>query len=475
LIAGYRLKHFKSCLQEHVLMQEYDYDFFVIGAGSGGVRAARTAAALGARTGIAEARFFGGTCVNVGCVPKKLYTYAAHASQDFADSAGYGWTLGTQARFDWATLKRNKDQEIKRLNGIYRSLLSNAGVDIHECRATLTGPNRVLTARGEVSARHILLAVGGRSSIPTFPGSEFVMDSDDFFDIAEQPASVLIVGGGYIATELAGIFAGLGTQVTLVHRGPILLKGFDHDIQSFFTEAVQAHVDLRLNTEVAHIEQQGSGIQNRYCVRFLDGSQLEVGAVLFATGRSPATAEIGLEAAGVNLTTSGAILVDQHFQTNIPGIYAVGDVIERVTLTPVALAEGQALANWLFGGVSPDPLTYEMIPSAVFSDPQIASVGLTEEQARQRFEAVKIYRSRFRPMKHTLSGRQSFSLMKMIVDQESDRVVGIHMAGTDAAEIMQGMAVAMQAGATKKQFDATIGIHPTAAEEFVTMRTAVQD
>lgn len=451
-------------------MSTYEYDFFVIGAGSGGVRAARTAAALGARTGIAESRFFGGTCVNVGCIPKKLYTYAAHTSHDIADSAAYGWQVQTPPVFEWSLLKQNKDKEIKRLNGIYQNLLSSVGVDIHEGHARISGPNRVSIGDREVTAKHILVAVGGQSFMPPVPGIEHAMDSDDFFELTTQPATVLIVGGGYIATELAGVFAGLGSDVTLAYRGSLLLKGFDQDIRAFFTDAIKGYTHLKLNSDVERIESAGDKKQ----VLFTDGTRQSFDAVLYATGRVPATAKLGLAGHGVTLSDVGAIIVDRHFETSMPGVYAVGDVIDRVTLTPVALAEGQALARRLFGGPE-QRVSYDLIPAAVFSDPQIATVGMTEAEARGCHQHIDVYRSRFRPLKHTLTGRDSFSLMKMLVDRETDRVVGVHMAGDDAAEIMQGMAVALQAGATKAQFDMTIGIHPTAAEEFVTMRTPVDD
>jgi glutathione reductase (NADPH) len=449
-------------------MTDFDYDFFVIGAGSGGVRAARTAAALGARTGIAEARFFGGTCVNVGCIPKKLYTYAAHVSHDLADSAAYGWQIDTPPAFNWSLLKQNKDREISRLNGIYKNLLNSAGVTIHEGRAKIAGPNRIAMGEQEFTAQHILLAVGGQSFMPPVPGIEHAMDSDDFFELTSQPQKVLIVGGGYIATELAGVFAGLGSSVTLAYRGAELLNGFDQDIRAFFTDAIKTYTDLKLNATIERIE--STGTQKEVC--FADGGRQVFDAILYATGRVPATANLGLVDNGVTLSDVGAIIVDDNFETSAPGVYAVGDVIDRVTLTPVALAEGQALARRLFGG--PDQnMSYDLIPAAVFSDPQIATVGMTEAEARSNYRQIDVYRSRFRPLKHTLTGRDSFSLMKMVVDRESDLVVGIHMAGADAAEIMQGMAVAMQVGATKAQFDQTIGIHPTAAEEFVTMRTPV--
>lgn len=453
-------------------MQTFDYDFFVIGAGSGGVRAARTAAALGARTAIAEERFFGGTCVNVGCIPKKLYTYAAGFSDACRDAAGYGWQVSAPS-FDWSVLKQNKDKEIKRLNGIYENLLTSAGVDIQRGRAELTGPHRVRVGDTEFTARHILLATGGKPALPAIPGIGLAMDSDAFFELTVQPRRVVVVGGGYIATELAAVFAGLGSQVELVHRGQHLLRGFDDDIAHFVTEAVGRYLRLHLETTVTRIDQNED---TTVTVSLDNGQVLHADGVVFATGRLPNTCGLGLEALGVRLNHNGAVLVDEKFETSVPGVYAVGDVIDRVTLTPVALAEGQALARRLFAS---DPVlrqgqvSYELIPSAVFCDPQIATVGLTETQARALFPALKVFKSRFRPLKHTMTGADEFTLMKLLVDADTDRVIGLHMAGADAAEIVQGFAVAMQAGATKQDFDNTLGIHPTAAEEFVTMRTPV--
>lgn len=447
-------------------MSGFDYDFFVIGAGSGGVRAARTAAALGARTAIAEQRFYGGTCVNVGCIPKKLYTYAAHARQEFADSQAYGWQLPAEPRFDWARLKANKDIEINRLNGIYENLLKTAGVDIYQGNAVIQAPNTVRVGEQRFTAEHIVIAVGGQPFMPDIPGIEHAMNSDDFFELSTQPESVFIVGGGYIATELAGIFAGLGTQVTLAHRGNLLLNGFDEDIREFFTDAARGQYRLLLNTEAAAIEKQQTG----YRVQCTDGSSHQVDAVLFATGRQPMTDSLGLAELGIQLSERGSIVVNDEFETACKGVYAVGDVISRLNLTPVALAEGQALARRLFGQASA-VLDYDLVPAAVFCDPPVASVGMTEAKARQHYPRLDIYKSSFRPLRHTLTGRDSKTLMKMVVDRDSDRVLGLHMAGADAAEIMQGFAVALQMGATKAQLDATLGIHPTSAEEFVTMRT----
>ena len=458
-------------------MLQFDYDFFVIGAGSGGVRASRTAAALGARTAIAEERFFGGTCVNVGCIPKKLYTYAAQFSHHNRDAEAYGWQFATAPVFDWERLKNNKDIEINRLNGIYKNILTSAGVEIIEGRAVITARNEVKVGERIFTARYILIATGGRPSLPSVPGIEYALNSDDFFELTQQPATVVIVGAGYIATELAGVFAGLGSRVHLVHRGAGLLGGFDKDMADFVTESMQTYCDLHLDTEVVRIEKLSSG-SDMLLVSLSNGEQLEAGQILFATGRSANTSNLGLEHVGVQTDKNGAVIVDDQFRTSVDSIYAVGDVIDRVALTPVALAEGQLLARRLFAkdnNAQSRQLSYELIPSAVFCDPQLATVGLTEAQARAQFPELKVYKSRFRPLKHTLTGAAEFTLMKMLVDAATDNVVGIHMAGADAAEIIQGMAVALQAGATKADFDNTLGIHPTAAEEFVTMRTPVMD
>lgn len=449
-------------------MSEFEYDFFVIGAGSGGVRTARTAAALGARTAVAEARFLGGTCVNVGCIPKKLYTYAAHIQSDLKDAASFGWRIA-QGQFNWRTLKTNKDQEIKRLNGIYENLLKNAGVDIIEGRAKLEDANSVRVGERLIKARHIVVATGGTPFMPSIPGIELAMNSDDFFELTEQPRRVVIVGGGFIATELAGVFRGLGSSVTLIHRGDLLLKGFDQDIREFYTDCASHEFDLHLHCQVTGIKRDAG--QQELTLDLNNGSQLTTDAVLFATGRQPNSDNLGLEEAGVQLTDNGAVVVDEYFRTSVSGVYAIGDVIDRVALTPVALAEGQLLANQLFGDSQNRQMRYDLIPSAVFATPQIATVGLTEEQALSQYASVKVFTSRFRPLKYTLSKREHFTFMKMLVDANTDKVLGVHMAGDDAAEIVQGMAVALQAGATKADFDATIGIHPTAAEEFVTMRT----
>lgn len=447
-------------------MAEFDYDFFVIGAGSGGVRAARTAAALGARTGIAEERYFGGTCVNVGCVPKKLYTYAAHFQHDFADSRGYGWTLEQKPEFDWATLLKNKDMEISRLNGIYKNMLDAAGVKIHAARATIVDRHQVEVDGRRISAEHILIATGGWPWMPDIPGIEHAISSNEFFELDTLPAVSVVVGGGYISVELSGILANLGSAVSVVHRRAQLLGDFDPDVAAELTQAMGQYCELKLETEVTAIERQDDG---RLEVHFSDGGRMLSDIVLFATGRRPNTSDLGLEGLGVRTQGNGALVVDDFFATSVDGLYAVGDVINRVALTPVALSEGEWLARRLFGEQSGEP-DYAGVPSAVFSQPQVASVGLTEPEARTGGRSIDVYRTRFRHMKHTLGGREERTFMKMLVDRETDRVLGLHMVGEDAAEIIQGMAVAMKAGATKADFDATIGIHPSAAEEFVTMR-----
>ncbi|MDF1623918.1 MAG: glutathione-disulfide reductase [Pseudohongiella nitratireducens] len=446
-----------------------EYDFFVIGAGSGGVRAARTAASLGAKTAIAESRFLGGTCVNVGCIPKKLYSYAAHASLQTQVSESYGWS-GSSRSFDWSVLKKNKDTEIQRLNGIYQNLLVNVGVEIHHGKATITEPGLIEVAGQSIRARHILIATGGEPFIPAIPGSELALDSDGFFALEKQPEDVVVVGGGFIACELAGVFHGLGTKVTLVHRRDKLLTDFDQDISDFYSNRSNDQYNTRLKTEVVRIEAVPSSEKKH--VYYSDGTEQQVDQVIFATGRRPNTAGLNLAEIGVELTAKGAVKVDDSFQTKLSGVYAVGDVIDRVALTPVALAEGQALAHHLFGQQkNKSTVSYELIPSAVFSHPQIATVGLTEQEAKAKGIEFDRYLSRFRPLLYTMGKEDEFSLMKLLVEKGSDKVIGIHMAGDDAAEIMQGMAVALQAGATKADFDRTIGIHPTAAEEFVTMRT----
>lgn len=452
-------------------MSEYDYDLFVIGAGSGGVRASRMAASFGARVAIAEDRDLGGTCVNVGCVPKKLMVYASHFSEEFHDAKGFGWTVGDRS-FDWATLIANKNTEISRLNGIYGNLLNNAGVELFEARAKIVDAHTVDVGGRQVTAERILVAVGGWPMVPDIPGKEHVVSSNEVFFLEEQPKRVIVVGGGYIAVEFAGIFNGLGSEVVQLYRGPHFLRGFDDDVREFLAvEMRKKGVDLRFNTNISCVEKNADG---SLTATLEDGTTLETDLVMYATGRLPKTQDLGLEDAGVEMSKKGAIIVNDDFQTNVPSIYALGDVIDRVALTPVAIGEGMVLANNLYNGQA-RRMDYRDIPTAVFSQPNIGTVGLTEAQAREEYGAVDVYTSEFRPMKHTLSGSDERTLMKLIVDKASDRVVGVHMVGPDAGEITQGMGIALKAGATKADFDATVGIHPTSAEEFVTMREPVSD
>jgi glutathione reductase (NADPH) len=453
-------------------MADHDYELFVIGGGSGGVRAARMAALRGARVALAEAAALGGTCVNVGCIPKKLYSYAAHFAHDFEDAAGFGWDLPAP-RLDWARLKANRAREIARLNGVYRQLLAGAGVEIITGWARLAGGHavQVRTAAGDryFTARHILVATGGTPSVPSFPGCQHVVTSDSMYDLDPFPARLLVVGGGYIACEFASIFNGLGAQVTQLYRGEQVLRGFDADVRRFIAQEMRkTGIDLRLGSDVRAIHRGARCLE----ATLIDGSTLAVDVVLYATGRVPNVSGLGLEAAGVALSKHAAIVVDQHYRTAAPSVYALGDVTARVQLTPVALGEAMALVDHLFGHRG-RAMSYDFIPTAVFTHPNIATVGFTEEQARRTFGQVAVFRSEFKPLKHTLSGRGERTLMKLVVDAASDRVVGLHMVGPDAGEVVQGFAVAMKAGATKEVFDSTIGIHPTAAEEFVTMREPV--
>jgi len=445
----------------------FDYDYFVIGAGSGGVRSARIAAQHGARVAIAEERYFGGTCVNVGCVPKKLLAYASHFAEDFSDAAGFGWTVG-ETSHDWSRLIANKDTEIDRLNGIYQRLLEGAGVTIYEARAVLEDAHTIRVGDETVTADKILVATGGWPNLPDEPGvKEHAITSNEIFHLDKMPKRVVIAGGGYIAVEFASILNGLGADVCLLYRGELFLRGFDYDVRSTVAEEMAKHgVDLRFHTIISRVSKSHDCL----IVELSDGSMVEVDAVLMAIGRTPNTAGLGLEKAGVNLAENGAIIVDDDYRTSAENIYALGDVIDRVPLTPVAIAEGHALADTLFGGFDDRSVDYRNIATAVFCRPEIGTVGLNEDEARRKHVAVDIYRTSFRPMKHTLSGRDARSLMKLVVDRESQRVVGCHVVGDDAAEMVQSVAVAINCGATKRDFDRTIGIHPTSAEELVTMR-----
>jgi len=450
-------------------MTRYDYDLFTIGAGSGGVRASRVASSLGARVAVAEDTYLGGTCVNAGCVPKKLFVYASHYRDDFEDAAAYGWSAGSPRRFDWKSLLGNKDNEIARLNRVYARLLDEAGVERIEGRATLLDAHTVAVGERRHTAANILVATGSKPWLPPVPGIEHAITSNHTFHLERFPDRVVVVGGGYIAVEFAGIFHGMGAAVTQLYRGPLFLRGFDDDVRRALASGMRKKgIDLRFEKNATAIERSGSGLR----VRVDDGSALEADQVLYATGRVPKTASLGLEKAGVELDGSGAVMVDEYSRSSVPHIYAVGDCTDRIMLTPMAIAEGVAFARTVFAGTPTRP-DYEGVPTAIFSQPQVGSVGLTEAEARERCGEIDVYRSEFRPMKHTLTGRDETAMMKLVVERASGRVLGCHMVGPDAAEITQGLAIALKCGATKAQFDATIGIHPTAAEEFVTMREKV--
>lgn len=457
--------HSLSLLSEENMV--YDYDLYVLGAGSGGVRASRMSAAYGARVAVAESTYLGGTCVNVGCVPKKLFVYGSHFHEEFEDAAAYGWTVRAD-KFDWPTLRDNKSAEIERLNGIYRNLLANAGVDLHEGRAVMTDPHTVVVEGQTYTAENILIATGGWPVVPDLPGKEHAITSNEAFYIDTFPEKVVVVGGGYIAVEFAGIFAGLGADTTLLYRGPLFLRGFDDSVREFVKEEISKKgVKLRFEANVESI----SEANGRKRLQLTDGSVLPADTVLYATGRAPNTSGLGLQNAGVALTDNGAVVIDEKYQTNVPHIYAIGDVTDNIQLTPVAIAEGMCIANNLFTSNPKKSLDYSNVATAVFCQPNIGTVGLTEAQALEQHKGdLDIYDSSFKPMKHTMTGRDERTMMKMIVQRSTDRVLGIHMVGPDAGEIIQGMSVAMVAGATKSQFDATVGIHPTAAEELVTLR-----
>ncbi|MBB3065194.1 glutathione-disulfide reductase [Limibacillus halophilus] len=448
-------------------MSRFDYDLFVIGAGSGGVRAARMAAGTGAKVAIAEEYRYGGTCVIRGCVPKKLLVYASHFAEDFEDGAGYGWSLPGEPTFDWKTLIENKDREIARLEGVYRKLLTGADVEMHDGRAVLLDKNTVSVEGKSFTAETILVATGGHPFIPNKPGTEMAISSNQAFHLDALPERIVIAGGGFIAVEFAGIFNGLGSDVTLVYRGEKILRGFDESLRDALSEElVVKGIDLRVETELTSMMRADDG---RLSIHLTDGDVITADQMMYATGRHPNTMGIGLEEAGVALAEGGAIKVDEFSRSSQANIYAVGDVTNRINLTPVAIGEAMAFVDTVYRG-KPRGLSHENVPSAVFSQPPIGTVGLSESDARKKFGKLDIYQSRFRPMKHTLSGRQEQTMMKLVVDQASQRVVGAHMMGVDAPEIIQGIAIAIKAGATKQVFDETVGIHPSAAEEFVTLR-----
>ena len=430
------------------------------------MRASRVAASYGARVAVAESGRFGGTCVNVGCIPKKLFAYAAHYREDFAVAKSFGWTLG-EPKFDWRTLVVNKDREIARLNGVYEGALTKAGAKILRGRAQLVDAHTVEVNGARHSARHILVATGAWPQVPQIPGRELAITSNEAFFLEKLPRRALVVGGGYIALEFASIFNGLGVGTTLAYRGPRLLRGFDADLGERIAEEMKKKgVDIRLQANPAKLER---GIR----VTYGDGATQEMDLVMFATGRKPNTAGLGLQGAGVQLAADGAVMVDEYSKSSVNSIHAIGDVTNRLNLTPVATAEGMALAKTLFRN-EPTPVDHVNVPTAVFSDPNLAAVGLSEEAARKRHGQIDVYKTAFRALKLTLGGHEERTFMKLVVDAASQRVVGAHMIGPDAGEIIQGIAIAVKLGATKAQFDATIGIHPTAAEEFVTMRERFQ-
>lgn len=450
-------------------MSEFDYDLFVIGAGSGGVRAARIAATHGAKVGIAEEFRYGGTCVIRGCVPKKLYVYASKFSGEFEDAEGFGWTVGERS-FDWKKLVAAKDQEITRLEGIYRRNLDRTGVELHDSRAVITGKNSVklLSTGQEITAKYILVAVGASPNVDeSLPGREHVISSNEAFDLEELPQRVVVVGGGYIAVEFAGIFNGLGVDTTLVYRGDQILRGFDEDLRASLTEEItKKGIKLVLEDNIKSIEKRDDDV----LVATTDkGDTLEADQIMYAIGRNPHTKGLGLETAGVETDRIGAIKVSADSQTTVPSIYAVGDVTNRANLTPVAIREGHAFADTVFGN-KPWTVDHSLIATAVFSQPELGTVGLSQSDALKKSPNLDIFKTSFRPMKNTLAGNDEKMFMKIIVDADTDKVLGVHLMGPDAGEMAQILGITLEMGATKADFDRTIAVHPTAAEELVTMR-----
>ncbi|MGV6853078.1 MAG: glutathione-disulfide reductase [bacterium] len=451
-------------------MSQYDFDLFVIGAGSGGVRAARIAAGHGAKVAICESHQVGGTCVIRGCVPKKLMSYAAHVRDEIDEATGFGWNISS-SQFDWNTLVKNRNAEINRLNGIYLKLLSNAGVQLFEGHGKFINAHTISVDGTLFTADKILIAVGGQPAIPEIPGIESATTSNDCFYYPQLPKKLLVVGGGYISVEFASIFNGMGSQVTLSYRGNQILRGFDPDIRNHLAqEMIKKGVDIRVHHELTHLEKHTDG---HYTASFNDGQQEDFDQILLATGRTPSTDGLDLEKCGVVTGEHQEVLVDHESRTNVKNIFAVGDVTDRNNLTPVAIKEGHAFADNFFG-TKKWFADHEGIPSAIFSHPPVGTVGLNETEARTCCKNIHVYLSEFRPMKHTLSGSDEKSMMKLIVDTDTDQVIGVHMVGQDSPEIIQGFGVALKCGATKQHFDTTIGIHPTAAEEFVTMREPVR-
>ncbi|HPF78131.1 MAG TPA: glutathione-disulfide reductase [Alphaproteobacteria bacterium] len=448
-------------------MTNYDYDYFVIGGGSGGVRSARIAAGHGAKVGLAEGRHYGGTCVNIGCVPKKLFAYASDYGPAFEDSKGFGWEI-EKPTFNWQKLIKNKNNEINRLNGIYKNLLKNAGVITYDGMAGFKDQHTLIIDNQEITAEKILIATGGKPRPPSYEGAEHSIVSDDAFYLEQLPKHVVIEGAGYIAVEFAHIFHGLGSEVTIIYRGDHILRGFDDDIRDFLALEMQKQgINITLNTNITKINDKNG----QKTVHTDKNEQISCDLVFSAIGRVPNIDKLAPEKAGIKFKENGQIIINDNYQTNLPHIYAVGDVTDHIQLTPVALAEGHVLADRLFNKRLDRMVSYENIPTAVFSSPPIGTVGLTQQQAMDKGHEIEIYKSTFKPMRHTLSDRDEKTLMKLVIDKKTDKVLGAHMCGADAPEIMQGIGIALQCGATKADFDRTIGIHPTAAEEFVTMRS----
>ena len=446
---------------------KYDFDMFVIGAGSGGVRIARMAASMGKKVGVAEKSDLGGTCVNVGCIPKKLFSYSAHYSEDLEDAKSYGWNFSNKT-FDWKKLVSNKDKEIRRLNIIYKNLLEGAGAKIFRGHAELKDDKTVKINGKLISAKVIVIATGGQPYIPKFSGNESVITSNDAFFLEKLPSKVIVVGGGYIAVEFASIFNGLGCTTTQLYRKNLFLRGFDDDCRKIIAEQmVEKGVNLKFNTDIIKICRE----EENLIAHTNNNQQLNVDCIMYATGRVPNIEGLCLEEVGIELNNDKAVIVNENYETNVNGIFALGDVTDRVNLTPVALAEAMALLSYLYGDKK-RKVNYQFIPSAVFGNPNLATVGFTENEAKEKFNDIEVYESKFSPLKLSLTENCEKCYLKLIVECESDKIVGAHMVGHDAGESIQAIAIAIKAGATKKIFDETIGIHPTSAEEWVTMREA---
>ena len=450
-------------------MPQYDYDLITIGAGSGGVRASRLAGKYGARVAIIENSRVGGTCVMHGCVPKKLLVYGAHFAHAFEDAVGFGWQING-ATHDWGAMIASKNKELDRLEGIYGRLLRDANVDVVNGKGIVADPHTVEVNGKRLTAERILIGTGGWPVVPDFPGKEHVITSNEALDLPQRPKRIIIVGGGYIAVEFAGIFNALGSEVTLIIRRGAILRGFDIDVRTTLCdELVKKGIKIHHDCTVRSVEKTAKG----YSVSFDMAEEMEADCVMYATGRAPATKGLGLEQVGVKMRESGAVVVDEHSRTNIESIFAIGDVTNKINLTPVAINEGRCFAE-TFYNKNPMVMDHTNVPAAVFIQPPVSVVGLSEEDARKKHK-VRLFITRFKPLKHTLSGRDERVMMKLVVDKETDKVLGCHMVGEDSPEVIQGFAVALKCGATKKQFDETVGIHPTAAEEFVTMREPVPE